>query len=138
MFIQGSEKGLCKGLGFKDSVAPFRPLYPVISSQCWLNLAKYKEHFAPPPLILPPFPQHDFNRQRLPLNSSIGARCLVVLVKQVFHGDLQLQARENNIQKKIWEVMLKKGRGTVIDINKFDPGTFEKKMKTHPKILIKW
>ena len=49
-----------------------------------------------------------------------------------------LEARENNIQKKIWEVMLKKGRGTVVDINKFDPGTFEKKMTTHPKILIKW
>ncbi len=49
-----------------------------------------------------------------------------------------LEARENNIQKKIWEVMLKKGRGTVIDINKFDPDSFEKKMKTHPKILMKW
>ena len=49
-----------------------------------------------------------------------------------------LEARENNIQKKIWEVMLKKGRGTVVDINKFDPDTFEKKMTTHPKILIKW
>ena len=49
-----------------------------------------------------------------------------------------LEAKENKIQKKIWEVMLKKGKGTILDINKFDPVTFEKKMTTHPKILIKW
>jgi len=49
-----------------------------------------------------------------------------------------LEAKENKIQKKIWEVMLKKGKGTILDINKFDPVTFEKKITTHPKILIKW
>jgi threonine 3-dehydrogenase len=49
-----------------------------------------------------------------------------------------LEAKENKIQKKIWELMLNKGRGTVIDIGNFDPATFEKKITTHPKILIKW
>jgi threonine 3-dehydrogenase len=49
-----------------------------------------------------------------------------------------LESADNGIQKKVWEVMLKKGRGTVIDIKKFDPETFEKKIISHPKILIKW
>jgi threonine 3-dehydrogenase len=49
-----------------------------------------------------------------------------------------LETKENNIQKKIWEVMLKKGRGTVVNIKNYDPAVFEKKMKTHPKILVKW
>jgi threonine 3-dehydrogenase len=49
-----------------------------------------------------------------------------------------LESKENKIQKRIWEVMLKKGKGTVLDINEFDPATFEKKITTHPKILIKW
>ena len=49
-----------------------------------------------------------------------------------------LEAKENKIQKMIWEVMLKKGRGTILNINRFDPAIFEKKITTHPKILIKW
>jgi len=49
-----------------------------------------------------------------------------------------LESKDNRIQKRIWEVILKKGRGTVLDMNKFDPATFEKKMTTHPKILLKW
>jgi threonine 3-dehydrogenase len=49
-----------------------------------------------------------------------------------------LESKDNRIQKKIWEVMLKKGRGTILDMNKFDPAVFEKKITTHPKILLKW
>ena len=49
-----------------------------------------------------------------------------------------LESKNNRIQKKIWEVMLNKGRGTVLDMNKFDPAVFEKKITTHPKILLKW
>jgi threonine 3-dehydrogenase len=49
-----------------------------------------------------------------------------------------LESTDNNIQKKIWEVMLKKGRGTVLDIKSFNPEKFEKKITTHPKILLKW
>jgi threonine 3-dehydrogenase len=49
-----------------------------------------------------------------------------------------LESKDNRIQKKIWEVMLKKGRGTVLEMNKFNPATFEKKITTHPKVLLKW
>lgn len=49
-----------------------------------------------------------------------------------------LEAKENKIQKKIWEVMLNKGRGTVLDMKSYDPEKFEKKITTHPKILLKW
>jgi threonine 3-dehydrogenase len=49
-----------------------------------------------------------------------------------------LETRENRIQSKIWSVMLNKGRGTIMDIKKFDPAVFEKKILTHPKVLMKW
>jgi len=49
-----------------------------------------------------------------------------------------LETRENRIQSRIWSVMLNKGRGTIMDIKKFDPAVFEKKILTHPKVLIKW
>jgi threonine 3-dehydrogenase len=49
-----------------------------------------------------------------------------------------LETKENRIQSKIWNVMLNKGRGTIIDAAKFDPDVFEKKIQTHPKILIRW
>jgi len=49
-----------------------------------------------------------------------------------------LESKENKIQKKIWEFMLNKGQDTILDIHDFDPGAFEKKISTHPKILIKW
>jgi len=49
-----------------------------------------------------------------------------------------LETKENKIQEKIWNIMLNQGKGTIIDIKRFDPKTFEKKMMTHPKVLIKW
>ena len=49
-----------------------------------------------------------------------------------------LETKENRIQSKIWNTMLNKGRGTIIDAARFDPDVFEKKIKTHPKILIRW
>lgn len=49
-----------------------------------------------------------------------------------------LETKENRIQSKIWNVMLKKGRGTIMDIKRFDPAIFEKKISTHPKILLRW
>jgi threonine 3-dehydrogenase len=49
-----------------------------------------------------------------------------------------LETKENRIQSKIWNVMLKKGRGTIMDMKRFDPDTFEKKIATHPKILLRW
>jgi threonine 3-dehydrogenase len=49
-----------------------------------------------------------------------------------------LETRENKIQEKIWNIMLKKGNGTIIDYRNFDPKAFEKKINEHPKVLIKW
>ena len=49
-----------------------------------------------------------------------------------------LETKDNRIQERIWNVMLKKGRGTIVDINEFDPKTFAKKIHAHPKVLIKW
>lgn len=49
-----------------------------------------------------------------------------------------LESTDNKIQQKIWNVMLNKGRGTIQDIKTFDAATFEKKILSHPKILIRW
>jgi threonine 3-dehydrogenase len=49
-----------------------------------------------------------------------------------------LESRENHIQSKIWNVMLQRGKDTVVNIADFDPAVFEKKIKAHPKILIRW
>jgi hypothetical protein len=37
----------------------------------------------------------------------------------------------------MWNVILKKGKGTVLDFKKFTPESFEKAMNEHPKIVFK-
>ena len=49
-----------------------------------------------------------------------------------------LESRENGIQDKIWNVMLNKGKDTITDIADFKPEQFEKKIGTHPKLIIRW
>ncbi len=49
-----------------------------------------------------------------------------------------LETRNNGIQDKIWSVILNRGRGTIVDYRRFDAKTFEKKILTHPKVLIRW
>jgi len=49
-----------------------------------------------------------------------------------------LEARDNGIQDKIWNVMLNRGKNTITDIADFVPAEFEKKIGTHPKLLIRW
>ncbi len=49
-----------------------------------------------------------------------------------------LETQDNGIQEKIWTVMLNRGRGTIVDYRRFDPATFEKKIRAHPKVLIRW
>ena len=49
-----------------------------------------------------------------------------------------LEAKENGIQDKIWNVMLNRGKDTITDINDFVPEQFEKKIGTHPKLIIRW
>ncbi len=44
----------------------------------------------------------------------------------------------NGIHDHIWETMLKQGRGTIVDIKRFEPDSFEKRVRSHAKVLIKW
>lgn len=48
-----------------------------------------------------------------------------------------LSDKTNGIQDKIWKVMLKEGRGTVLNFKKFTPASFEKAMEKYPKIVFK-
>ena len=34
--------------------------------------------------------------------------------------------------------MLNKGKDTIVDAKDFDPAVFEKKIGTHPKLIIRW
>ncbi len=49
-----------------------------------------------------------------------------------------LESKETGIQDKIWNIMLNKGKDTIVDAKDFDPVKFEKKIGTHPKLIIKW
>jgi threonine 3-dehydrogenase len=49
-----------------------------------------------------------------------------------------LEAKENGIQDRIWNIMLNKGKDTITDIDDFSPAEFEKKIGTHPKLIIRW
>ena len=48
-----------------------------------------------------------------------------------------LSDKTNGVQDKIWNVILKKGKGTILDFNKFTPESFEKAMETNPKVIFK-
>lgn len=48
-----------------------------------------------------------------------------------------LSDKTNGIQDKIWNVILKGGKGTILDLKKFTPESFEKAMNEHPKIVFK-
>jgi threonine 3-dehydrogenase len=49
-----------------------------------------------------------------------------------------LEARENRIQERIFDVILNGGKDTVLPIDSYDPDDFEKRITEHPKVLIKW
>ncbi len=49
-----------------------------------------------------------------------------------------LESRSPNIHDLIWDVILKKGQGTVVPFNEFEPKSFEERIKTHPKVLLKY
>lgn len=48
-----------------------------------------------------------------------------------------LSDKTNGIQDAIWDVILKKGKGTVLDFKKFTPEVFERAMDKHPKVVFK-
>jgi threonine 3-dehydrogenase len=49
-----------------------------------------------------------------------------------------LQSKGNQIHDKIYEVILGRGEDTVVHIDDYDPGDFEKRIMTHPKVIIQW
>lgn len=49
-----------------------------------------------------------------------------------------LSDKTNGVQEKIWDVILKKGEGTIIPFSEYDKDSFEKKMSEHPKIIFKF
>lgn len=48
-----------------------------------------------------------------------------------------LSDKTNGIQDAIWNVILKKGKGTIFDFHTFTPENFEKAMNEHPKMVFK-
>ncbi len=48
-----------------------------------------------------------------------------------------LSDKSNGVQDAIWNVILKKGKGTILDFNKFTSASFEKAMNENPKIIFK-
>jgi len=49
-----------------------------------------------------------------------------------------LENRDPNIHDKIWDVILNRGQGTITDLPDFNPSTFEERIKTHPKVVLKF
>lgn len=49
-----------------------------------------------------------------------------------------LEDRSNGIQDKIYELMLRRGTGTILGIEDFEPKRFELMMREHPKILLRF
>ena len=48
-----------------------------------------------------------------------------------------LNDKTNGIQDAIWNVILKKGKGTILNFKDFTPRSFEKAMNENPKIIFK-
>lgn len=49
-----------------------------------------------------------------------------------------LEATNNGIQDAVWDVILNKGEGTVLDIEDFSLETFEAAIRAHPKVVIRF
>lgn len=49
-----------------------------------------------------------------------------------------LNNKANGVQDAIWNVILKKGKGTILPFKKFTPKSFEKAMSEHPKVIFKF
>src|SRR3989344_2708609 len=64
-----------------------------------------------------------------------------IIGRQIFRtwqiAQRMLSDKSNGIQDAIWNIILKKGKGTILDFKKFTPASFEKAMNEHPKIIFK-
>lgn len=48
-----------------------------------------------------------------------------------------LSDKTNGVQDKIWKIILKDGRGTIVPFETFDQGAFEKTLNENPKVIFK-
>lgn len=49
-----------------------------------------------------------------------------------------LESKDNHIHDRIVEVILNRGKDTVVHIDDYATGDFEKRIMAHPKVLIQW
>jgi threonine 3-dehydrogenase len=49
-----------------------------------------------------------------------------------------LESRDPNIHDLIWEVILNRGDGTVVDFAQFEKGSFEERITAFPKVLLRF
>ncbi|MGK3999794.1 zinc-binding dehydrogenase [Sorangium sp. So ce1024] len=49
-----------------------------------------------------------------------------------------LESRDPNIHDLIWEVILNRGEGTVLDFEDYDPATFQEAISSHPKVILRY
>jgi len=49
-----------------------------------------------------------------------------------------LQDHASGIQDKLWNILLNEGKDTIMPISEYTKSDFEKKMATHPKILLQF
>ena len=49
-----------------------------------------------------------------------------------------LEQTDNGIQQAIWEVILQRGEGSIVDIDDFEPAAFEKVMDRFPKPILRF
>lgn len=64
-----------------------------------------------------------------------------VIGRQIFNtwqiAQRVLSDKANGVQDKIWEIVLNKGEGTVVDFDQYTAEMFKEKMERSPKILVK-
>jgi threonine 3-dehydrogenase len=49
-----------------------------------------------------------------------------------------LENRNNGIHDAVWEVILNRGEGTIVDISKWEKDSFEKMISNNPKVVIRF
>ncbi|MFH1754062.1 MAG: zinc-binding dehydrogenase, partial [Candidatus Latescibacterota bacterium] len=83
------------------------------------------------------FTIQDFSRiivRGITLHSVIGRR----IFETWMIGTNLLEAKDNQVQDKIFNVILDKGQDTIVHIDDYDIKEFEKKILAHPKVIIQW
>jgi threonine dehydrogenase-like Zn-dependent dehydrogenase len=81
-------------------------------------------------LVIPHFPRV--------IVAGITLHCIIG--REIFHtwqmSQRMLSQKSNDIQDKVWSVILNGGRDTVLNLSQFDPDVFEQKMNQHPKLIF--